>query len=188
MPDASPANAQPRFSLTLTPTADICHLDGEPRFGFKLKITSHEDEVITVCLNKTPLKEIHGLGEIAYVTDEEGEEAELPWVIGCWEHDDPFPDDLSFEEFKPGEPYERIFWLDKEDPATSQGGELECLRAGTEYKVRISGELLDSFSKWRRGTKEELLAGGLEKKKERWTASSGKIHLDVSEPFMFRAT
>jgi hypothetical protein len=188
MPDASPANAQPRFSLTLTPTADVCHLNSGPRFGFKLKILSHEDEVITVCLYKTPLKEIHGLGEIACVTDEEDEEAELPYVIGCWEHNDSFPDDLFFEEFKPGEPREEIFWLDKEDPATSQGGELECLRAGTEYKVRISGELLQSFSKWRRGTKEELLAGGLEKKKERWDASSGKIHLNVSEPFMFRAT
>lgn len=173
----------------MTPTADVCHLNGEPRFGFKLKILSHEDEVITVCLHKTPLKGLHGLEDIACVTDEAGEEVELPWGIGCFEHDDPFPDDVFFEEFKPGQPREEMFWLDKEDRATAQGGELECLRAGTEYKVRISEELLGSFYRWLRGTKEELLAGGLAKKRRRWDAAygGGKIHLDVSEPFMFRA-
>ncbi|KAJ4353639.1 uncharacterized protein N0V89_005369 [Didymosphaeria variabile] len=188
MADPSPAAAQPRFSLSLTPTADVCHLNGEPRFGLNLKILSHEDEIITICLHKTPLKEIHGLEEIVYVTNEEGEEVEWPYGIGCWEYDEPFPDDFCFEEFKSGVPYERTFWLDKEDPATAQGGELGSLETGKEYKVQLSEDLLGAFSKWRRGRKEELLAGGLEEKKERWKGGSGKISLDVSDPFTFKAT
>ncbi|KAF2830911.1 hypothetical protein CC86DRAFT_464111 [Ophiobolus disseminans] len=187
MADPSPAAAQPRFSLSLTPTEDVCHLKGEPRFGFKLKILSLESDVITICLHQTPLKEIHGLEEIVYVTNEEGEEVEWPYGIGCWEHTDPFPDGLFFEEFKLGVPYERTFWLDKEDPATAQGGELGALEAGKMYKVQVSEDLIGAFSKWRRGRKEELLAGGLEEKKERWEEGSGKISLDVSEPFTFKA-
>lgn len=187
MADPRPASAQPRFSISLTPTSDVCHLNGEPRFGFKLKITSHENEIITVCQYQTPLKEIHGLEEIAHVTDEDGEEVELPWGIGCFERDDPFPDDYFFEEFIPGVPHERTFWLDKEDPVTAQGGELECLAAEKEYKVQVGEDLLEAFSKWRRGRKEELLAGGLKEKKERWNGASEKILLDVSEPFKFKA-
>jgi hypothetical protein len=185
--DPSPAVAQPRFSLSLNPTADVCHLNGEPRFGFKLEALSHEDEITTVCLYKTPLKEIHGLEEIVYVTNEQGEEVEWPYGIGCWESDDPFPDDGFFEEFKPGVPHERTFWLDKEDPATAQGVELGCLQAGKTYKVQASEDLLGAFSKWRRGSKEELLAGGLEEKKERWKVGSGKVSFDVSEPSTFKA-
>lgn len=187
MADFGSAAAQPRFSLSLTPTADVCHLNGVPRFGFKLGILSHEDEFITVCLYKTPLKEIHGLGEIVYVTNEQGEEVEWPWGIGCWESDDPFPNDYFFEEFKPGVPHERTFWLDKEDPATAQGGELGCLGAGKEYKVQASEDLLEAFSKWRRGSKEELLAGRLEEKKKRWKAGSGEVSCDAWEPFTFKA-
>jgi hypothetical protein len=187
MADPSLAAAQPRFSLSLTPTADVCNLIGEPRFGFKLKILSHDDEIITVCLHQTPLKEMHSLEEIARVTNEEGEEVEWPFSIGCWEYDYPFPDDAFFEEFKPGVPYERTFWLDKEDPATAQGGELGDLEAKKEYKVQVGEDLLGALSKWRRGRKEELLAGGLEEKRERWKGGSGKISLDVSDPFTFKA-
>jgi hypothetical protein len=186
MADSNPAAAQARFSLFLTPTADVCHLNGEPRFGFKLKILSHEDEVITVCLHKTPLKELNTLEDIALTTDEEGGEVEWDFSIGCWEYDEPFPTDFCFEEFRPRVPYERIFWLDKQDPSTAQGGELDNLEAGKEYKVQVSEVLLGVLGKWRRGRKEDLLAGGLEEKKERWKGRSGNVSVDVSEPFTFK--
>jgi hypothetical protein len=48
-------------------------------------------------------------------------------------------------------PYERTFWLDKEDPATAQGGELGDLEAGKKYKFQVSEDLLGVLSKWRRG-------------------------------------
>jgi hypothetical protein len=186
MADTNPAAAQPRFSLSLTPTADVCHVNGEPRFGFKLKILSHDDQVITACLHRTPLKEMHSLEEIATVTDEKGVEVEWGYTFGCWEYDDPFPDDVFFEEFKPGVPYEETFWLDKEDPATAQGGELGDLEAGKEYKVQIGEVLRGTLNNSRRGRKEDLLAGGLEEKKARWEAGSGGVSLDVSEPFIFK--
>ncbi|KAK7179600.1 hypothetical protein DPSP01_011652 [Paraphaeosphaeria sporulosa] len=96
MSGPSPTGAQPRFSLPLTPTADVCHLNGEPRLGFKLKILSHDNEIITVCLHQTPLKELHGPEEITYVTNE-GKELEWPYGIGYWEYDGPFPDDTLSE-------------------------------------------------------------------------------------------
>jgi hypothetical protein len=148
-PDAD--TEPPQFSVSLAPTSSVCHLNGEPRFGFKLQILSHVDNIITICLHQTPLKELHSLEEIAYVTNKEGEEVEWPWGIGCWEYDLPFPDDLFFEDLEPGVPYERMFWLNEEDPETAQGDELGDLEAGREYKVKVSEELLGSFWKWRRG-------------------------------------
>jgi hypothetical protein len=145
MANATPAAAQPRFSLPLTPTADVCHLNGESRFGFKLKILSHEDEIITVCLHKTSLKEFHGLEQIACVTNEEGKEVEWPLVIGCWEHDDPFPGDYFFEEFRPGVPYERMFWLDKWDPATAREASLGTLKLGKSIRFSLVASYLKPF-------------------------------------------
>jgi hypothetical protein len=59
--------------------------------------------------------ELHGLEEIAEVVNKEGEEIEWPWGIGYREHDAPFPDDLSLEEFHPNVSYERTFWLEEYD-------------------------------------------------------------------------
>lgn len=181
------ATAPPQFSISLTPTDNVCHLNGEPRFGFKLKITSHEKDPITVCLNKTPLKELHGLEEIAKVEDEDGEEVDWPWGIGCFEGREPFPSDDMFEEFRPEVPYERMFWLEKINKETSNGGELEELQAGSKYKGEVSRKLLGAFTKWRRGTKKELLHGGEKDKEERWKDGSGRIVFEVSDPFMFEA-
>lgn len=177
--------APPQFSITLTPTANVCHLSGEPRFGFKLQVVSHEENVITVCLHKTPLKELHGLEEIACVVDEEDEEVEWPYGIGCFDGKEPFPSDNMFEEFKPSVPYERTFWLEEYDKGTSNGGELGVLEAGSLYKVHVSKTILRAFSKWKRGRKRELLAGGEKEKEERWNNNSGQIILEVSEPFTF---
>ncbi|KAF2676250.1 hypothetical protein K458DRAFT_380198 [Lentithecium fluviatile CBS 122367] len=180
------ADAPPQFSVSLAPTAEICHLSGEPRFGFKLQVVSHEEDVITVCLRKTPLKELHGLEEIAHVVDEEDEEVEWPYGIGCFDGKEPFPSDDMFEEFKPSVPYKRTFWLEKYDKGTSNGGELGVLDAGRSYKVDVSKTLLGAFSKWRRGSKEELLAGREKDKEERWNHNSGQIILEVSDPFTFK--
>lgn len=147
--DAAPL----RLSMSLSPTADVCHLSGEPRFGFKLQVVSHSEDIITVCLNKTPLKELHGLEEIARVVNEEGEEIEWPWGIGCWEGREPFPSDIMFEELKPNVPYERTFWLEKFNKETSNGGELDDLESGQSYTVEISKTLLCAFSWWKKGTK-----------------------------------
>jgi len=180
------ATAPPQISVSLAPTAEICHLSGEPPFGFKLQIISHEEEVITLCLHKTPLKELHGLEEIAYVVDEEGEEVEWPWGIGCFEGKEPFPSDNMFEELKSDIPYERTLWLKKYDKETSNGGELEHLDAGSSYKVEVSKTLLELFSKWRKGKKEELLAGTEKEKEERWSGKSGQIIVEISDPFTFK--
>jgi hypothetical protein len=160
-------------------------LSGEPAFGFKLQVLSHEEDFITVCLHKTPLKELHGLDEVAQVVDEENEEVEWPYGIGCFDGKESFPSDNTFEEFKPGLPYERTFWLEKYDKETSNGGELGVLDAGHSYKVSVSKTLLRGFSKWRRGRKDELLAGGEKEKEDRWNDGSGQIILEVSDPFMF---
>jgi hypothetical protein len=183
----SHTSAPPFFSVSLAPTAKMCHLSGEPSFGFRLQITSHADDVLTVCLNKTPLKELHGLEDIAYTVDENNEEIEWPCVIGCWGEEESFPADDLFEEFVPHVPYERTFWLDKYDPKTSRGGELDMLEASRVYTVCVSKELIESFGWWRRGRKEELLAGSEKEKEERWRGSTGSILLDVSKPFTFEA-
>jgi hypothetical protein len=160
-------------------------MNGEPRFGFKLKITSHEDEVLTLNWYQTALKEMHSFDEIATITDEQGQKPQWGCAFGCWEQDIDFPMDGFFEEIHPGVPYEEMFWLDREDPKTSQGGELEDIEAGKEYKVQVSEGLRLALSGWKRGTKEELLAGGLKEKKARWK-NYGKLILDVSEPFTFK--
>lgn len=163
-------------------------MSGTPRFGFRLKIFSHAPSLITINLDKTPLKELHSYSEIASVTNSSGSEVEFGFGIGCWEYDPPFPNDFCFEEFEPGVPYERMFWLDREDPKTSQGGELGDLEAGREYRVSVSENLAASFGRWMWGRKEELLAGGLKEKKERCEVGSGneRIVMDVSELFSFR--
>lgn len=182
------ATAPPQFSVVLNSTSGTCHVDGEPRFGFKLQVTSQYVDLITVCLDKTPLKELHSLEEIAHVVDEEDEEVEWPYGIGCFEDENGFPSDDMFEEFKPGVSYERTFWLDKYNKDTSNGGELGVLDAGQTYQVKISQTLLKSFSKWRRGAKETLLAGEEKEKQDRWKGNSGQIVLDVSDPFTFDTT
>ncbi|KAF1969853.1 hypothetical protein BU23DRAFT_557272 [Bimuria novae-zelandiae CBS 107.79] len=181
----SPATAPPHFSLTLTPTANICHLTGSPPFGFKLSVTSQETYPITICLHKTPLKELHGLEEIAKVVDEEGEEVEWPWGIGCWEGPESFPSDDAFEEFTPGRVYERMFWLERVNRETANGGELEEMQTGRRYRVEVGKGLLGAFGQWRKGGKAELLQGSEKEKKERWSGSSGQAILEVSEPFYF---
>jgi hypothetical protein len=176
-----------QLSISLLPTADTCHLSGEPRFGLKLQVLSHDEEIITICLHKSPLKEFHGLDEVARIFDEEGERLDWPWGIGCFEGRESFPSDDMFEELKPNVPYEKMFWLEKFDNDTSGGGELEELESGHTYTGEVSKTLLEAFSKWRRGTKSELLAGGEEDKEVRWRASSEQMLLDVSDPFKFRA-
>ncbi|KAF2853097.1 hypothetical protein T440DRAFT_318528 [Plenodomus tracheiphilus IPT5] len=180
-----PSSTPPQLSISLSPTAKTCHLSGTPRFGFKLEITSHDATPLTICLNKTPLKELHGLEEIAHTVDQDGEEVEWPYGIGCWEGKEPFPDDGLFEEFKPGVPYERVFWLEEYDKETANGGELGVLDKGETYTVSVSKELRGSFWMWRRGGKGEMLAGSEKEKEERWRESSGPIMLEVSEPFTF---
>lgn len=170
------AIAPPQFSLFLTPTEKICHLSGEPRFGFKLEVTSHAEEMITVCLHKTPLRELHDLEEIAKVENEGGEEVEWPWGIGCWEGPESFPSDDSFEEFKPDVPYEITFWLEKINKRTANRGELQALQAGMRYKGEVSEDLLEAFTKWRKGSKGELLAGDKKGEEERWK-SGGRSFL-----------
>ncbi|KAH8726002.1 hypothetical protein GQ44DRAFT_759044 [Phaeosphaeriaceae sp. PMI808] len=180
------ATAPPQFSVSLTPTADVCHLSGQPRFGFKLDIISREKDVITVCLQKTPFKELHGLEEIAHVTDEEGEEVEWPYSIGCFDSNDPFISNDMFEEFRPDIPYTRMFWLDKLDTETANGGELGVLDSGSTYKAQIGKAVLGAFSNWKKGEKERLLAQGDHSKHEEWKKDNGQIMLDVSAPFQFR--
>ncbi|KAJ4288106.1 hypothetical protein N0V90_012123 [Kalmusia sp. IMI 367209] len=180
------ATAPPQFSLSLTPTAKICHLSGEPRFGFSLEVTSHEAEVITVCLHKTPLKELHGLEEIAKVEDvETDEEVEWPYGIGCYDGPESFPSNDFFEEFEPGVPYQRTFYLEKYDKKTSNGGELEALESGSIYKVEVSKDLLRAFTKWRKGRKGDLLGSDQKENEARWKGNSGQIILEVSNPFTF---
>ncbi|KAF5853096.1 hypothetical protein GGP41_001625 [Bipolaris sorokiniana] len=140
-----------------------------------------------MCLHKTPLRELHGLGEIAHVVDEDGEEVEWPYGIGCFDGREPFPSDNMFEELKPNVPYEKTFWLEKLDKETSNGGELEELESGQSYTGKGSKILLGAFSKWRRGTKEELLVGEEKDKEARWRASSEQMLLDISDPFKFKA-
>lgn len=64
-----------------------------------------------------------------------------------------------FEELIPNVPFERMFWLRRFDQENSNGGELGELKSGQSCTVGVSKNLLEAFSKWRRGTKEELLAG-----------------------------
>jgi hypothetical protein len=182
----SDETASPRFSISLTATSNICHLSGEPPFGFLLQLTSHAKEVMTMNLNKTPLKEYHGLEEIAHVVDEDGQEVEFAWGIGCWEHDITFPDDYNFEEFEPGVTYDRMFWLEK----NNMDNELSDLDAGRTYTVSLSRELTPCFSSGRWGRKEELLAGSEKEKIKRWKSgnsggTTGSLLLEISEPFQF---
>jgi hypothetical protein len=69
-------------SVSVNPTDQVCHLSGEPRFGFKLEVTSRYNEIITVCLYRTPLKEPHGLEKIVRVEDVEGQQVQWDWGIG----------------------------------------------------------------------------------------------------------
>lgn len=177
---------QPKVSISLAPTGKTCHLNGEPQFGFKLSITSQDKESLTICFDTTPLKQLYSIGDIAHTVDEDGKEVDWPETIACWGEDDPFAPDSSFEELKPGVPYDRMFLLEKKDEGTGNGGELEALESGRTYTVNIGKELIQTgFITWLRGTKEELLAGGIEEKKARWNVNNGPIMLDLSEPFTF---
>jgi hypothetical protein len=172
------------FSVCVHPTDKVCYLSGEPRFGFMLEVTSYQDDVITVCLHKTPLKELHGLEEIVKVEDEEGQRVEWDWGIGCWDGPEPFPSDDMFVEFKPGVPYKETFWLTKFDE-NNNGGELTDLQGGKKYTGEVSKTLLRSFANNQKGYKDDLLAGSEQEKRERWARSSELVFLDVSGPFTF---
>jgi hypothetical protein len=179
-------SSPPHFSISLKPTANLCHLSGEPPFGFLLQLTSHADEVMTMNLNKSPLKEYHGLEDIAYVVNEDGQEAEFAWGIGCWEHDMLFPDNFNFDEFEPGVTYDRMFWLEK----NNMDNELGDLEAGRTYTVSVSRKLISCLSSGRWGKKEELLAGSERERIKRWNnwescAHTGSLLREISEPFQF---
>ena len=174
------------FSLSVTPTHPVCNMSGTPPFGFKLEIASHHDTPVTLCLDKTPLKELHGLEEIVAVEDEDGHQVEWDYGIGCWEDDGParFPGDATFEEVAPGKPYERMFWLSKVDDGY-YGGDLGDLEKGKRYRGEVSRTLLGVLGSCREGRKEELLAGTEEEKKERWGGGGKVVFVDVSDPFTF---
>src|SRR5207248_3502514 len=80
------ASASPQFTISLSASAKVCHLSGEPRFAFEIEVTSHAKGPITVCLDKTPFRELHGLEEVLNAVDEEtDEEVEWPYAIGCFD-------------------------------------------------------------------------------------------------------
>jgi hypothetical protein len=173
-------------SVSVKPTDEVCHLSGESPFGFKLEVTSLCNDIITICLDKTPLKELNGLEDIVKVEDEEGQRVDWDWGIGCWEDTNTFPSDFMFEEFKPNVPYEKMFWLSKLRK-NGNGGELGDLEADKKYTGKVSKTLLRSFGlKTQRGSKKELLAGSEQEKKERWAKGSEPIFLDVSDLFTFK--
>ena len=172
------------FSVSMKPTDSICHMNGKPRFGFELSVTLHYDYLVTVCLNKTPLKELHGLEDIVHVEDENGQEVEFDWGIGCWEGPEPFPPDTMFQEFEPGVPFEKTFWLD-ERAENDWPGDLTDLEVGKRYTVKVSGTLLGSFYDCKKGTKEELLAGSEKEKEERWAKRGERVFVEASDPFTF---
>lgn len=174
------------LSVSVEPTDKICHMSGEPRFGLKLQVTSRHDETITMCLDKTPLKELHGLEEIVEVADEEGQQVEWGYGIGCWDGDGPerFPSDNMFEELKPGVPYEETFWLTKVDDK-GHGGELTDLESGKRYTGKVSKTLLSTLGNYQVGNKEHLLVGSEQEKKDRWAKRPGLVFLDVSDQFTF---
>jgi hypothetical protein len=89
-----------------------------------------------------------------------------------------------FEEFEPGVPYEEAFWLTRLDE-NNNGGELTDLGARKKYMGEVSKTLLRSFASNQRGSKEELLAGSEQEKRERWARSSELVFLNVSDPFTF---
>ncbi|KAL1611977.1 hypothetical protein SLS60_000200 [Paraconiothyrium brasiliense] len=174
------------LSVSVKPTDKTCYMSGDPQFGLKLEVTSQHDEVITMCLDKTPLKELHGLEEIVEVVDEEGQQVDWGYGIGCWDGDSPerFPADDMFEELKPGVPYEETFWLTKVDEK-GHGGELTDLESGKKYTGEVSKTLLNTLGNYQVGTKEQLLAGSEQEKKDRWAGRRGLVFLDVSDPFAF---
>jgi hypothetical protein len=176
----------PLFSMSLTPSANICHLSSHPRFAFRLVITSHAREPITVNFDKTPFRELRGLDDVVTVVDvDTNEEVEFPWGIGCWENDVNFPTDFEFEEFIPGVPYKRMFYLNPFDSKASNGGELESLKEGLIYKADLNKNLPGSFGTWMKGRKVELLKGSAEEKKKRWSRRGDEILFEKSDSFTF---
>ncbi|CAI6277847.1 unnamed protein product [Periconia digitata] len=172
-----------RFHASVAPTDKVCHLTGEPRFGFNIKVTSHNDDILTVNLNNTPLRLLQTLEDIVHVEDEDGQEFEWSFSIGCWESEgpEPFPSDGMFEEFKPGVPYEETYWL------TNDSGDLGSLESGKTYRGELSTSLMRSFTENMKGTKKELLAGSEQEKKKRWARCTKTVLLEVSDPFTFKA-
>ncbi|KAM3081733.1 hypothetical protein ACMFMG_005180 [Clarireedia jacksonii] len=167
----------PKLSISISASAEACHLSSKPPFSFELSITSHSKDIITIWLDKSPLSELHGLEDIVKTIDEEtGEEVEWPWVIGCFSPPrDYFPDNSTFEEFTPEVSYLRTFSLDPFDSRTSNGGELESLEVGRKYRVSLNKCFLAGFGKWRRGTKAELLKGTKQEKRKIWDFESDPI-------------
>jgi hypothetical protein len=179
-------SAPPQFSMSLTPSANICYISGQPRFAFELEVTSHEKDPITVNFHKRPFRELHGLEEILNMVDSEtGEEVEFHWGIGCWESNEDFPVDDSFEEFLPEVPFKRTYNLSPYDPETSNGGELGCLEPDSTYKVSLDKNLPGAFNDWMKGKKSDLLKGSVEEKKERWNRRrDGPILFIKTDPFI----
>jgi hypothetical protein len=177
----------PHLTISIHPTSSTCHLSGTPRFGLKFRVVlkSEEHKAITVCLDKTPLKDLHGIGDLARVVNTStGKEIDWPWGIGCFDGQPAFPDDEAFEEFREGVPWEETFWLEKDEGDE----ELAFLEAdgGKEYEVGVAKGMRTAFTKWRAGTKSELLVGGAEEKQVRWKGSSGVILIECGEPFTFK--
>jgi len=163
-------SASPQLSVSLSASAKVCHLSGEPRFAIEIEVTSHAKDTITVCLDKTPLRELHGLKEVLNaVNDETDEEVEWPYVIGCFDPGkDYFPSDDMFEEFAPEVPYRHIFPVDPFDSKTMNGGEPDALEENRPYKVKLNKDILRSFGNWKNGTKADLLTGTKDEKKKIW--------------------
>lgn len=181
----TPDTAPPEFQISLEPTSPTCHLSGEPPFGIRLTITNTSADPITFNLAGTPLRQLHSLEDIIKLTTIYPiVEVEWPSSYGCFpgsgSAQSKCPSDEMFETFEPGSPFERTFWLKKEDEKTGNGGELDVLEAGKAYWGVPSQVLLRGFEKWMKGRKEDLLAVDEEKKKERWKGAGGKLLWDVA--------
>ena len=154
----------PTFTASLSMSSDICQLSaGAPTFELILSITSHETCPITAAVQHTPLYIMQSLDEIFVVEDKNTNQIlELPYGVGCFldnTDSEEFPHALLLQEFLPKEPYARKYGLEPCDPATSNGGELECLSEGHHYSVQLSEQILWGFGSWCWGRESELPKG-----------------------------
>ncbi len=182
----------PAFTASIATSLDICHLSaGSPTFELILSIISHETRPITVAIQDTPLYINQGLDEIFDIEDQNIKQIlELPSGVGCFldnTDSEEFPHALVLQESLPEQPYVRRYGMAPFDPATSHGGEVECLSDGHHYSIRLHENILRGFGSWCWGRESEL-PGGNPKATRKRMQDNGAIRLIVAdEPVSFKA-
>ncbi|KKY15255.1 hypothetical protein UCDDS831_g07715 [Diplodia seriata] len=180
--------APPALSAVFSVEPPVAHRSGSPPFRFVVELTcdsssssspasdgssnDQQSRPVTVCTQRTSFganlpvsgSGLNSVEQLVHCVDvASGTEPDWPARFECFDSDPwgAFPPADQFVELAPGATWRFEYTLDR-------AAGLGELVAGHRYRVEMADEAKEGFGMWMVGSKEELLRGSLEERKERW--------------------